>query len=404
MDDMESERSSVGPRFAPVILAGGSGTRFWPRSRRARAKQVLALDGERTMIQQTLDRLLPVAWPDDVWVITNALLDDVIAQQLPEVSRENILSEPVARNTAPACALAAFLLERTEPDTVIGIFPSDHVVKDQRRFGEVIRAGVKLAASGDKIVVLGVPPTRAETGYGYIELGDVVTAEPTHPDKTGMNGAQSAGHSQVAMRRVKRFTEKPDRARAEEFVASGNYAWNGGIFLWSARTLAKAVREHCPAMAPLLEEIAAAHSRGKAAFEQVFAEVYPQCENISIDYAVLEPRSAKGERESEIYCLPADFGWNDIGCWAALDEHRAGGAPEDAATMNVCDEANGLPIEIDAKGNYVYAPGKAVVLLGVSDLVVVETADALLITTRERSQDVGKVVAELKARGREDLL
>jgi mannose-1-phosphate guanylyltransferase len=393
MDDMQSEDSSVEPRFAPVILAGGSGTRFWPRSRRSRAKQVLALDGERTMIQQTLDRLLPLACPDDVWVITNGLLDDVIAEQLPEVSRAHILSEPVARNTAPACALAAFLLERTEPNTVIGIFPSDHVVKNQMRFGEVIRAGVALAASGDNIIVLGVPPTRAETGYGYIQLGEVATPE-----------REAGGHSQVAVRRVKRFTEKPDRARAEEFVASRDYAWNGGIFLWSVRTLTKAVREHCPEMAPLLETIAAAQSKGPDEFERVFAELYPQCENISIDYAVLEPRSAKGELGSEIYCLPADFGWNDIGCWAALDEHRAGGAPEDAATMNVCDEANGLPIEIDAKGNYVYAPGKAVVLLGVSDLVVVETADALLITTRERSQDVGKVVAELKARGREDLL
>src|SRR6202789_3352227 len=237
---MESRSSNVGPRFAPVILAGGSGTRFWPRSRRARAKQVLALDGERTMIQQTLDRLLPVAAASDVWVITNALLDGVIAEQLPEVPREHILSEPAARNTAPACALAAFLLEPSAPETVIGIFPSDHVVKDQVRFAEVIRAGVALAASGERIVVLGVPPTRAETGYGYIELGAVVAS------------------GDVPVRRVKRFTEKPDRAKAEEFVASGNYAWNGGIFLWSARTLANAIREHCPAMAPLLEEIAAA--------------------------------------------------------------------------------------------------------------------------------------------------
>src|ERR1035438_6810115 len=164
----------TGPRFAPVILAGGSGTRFWPRSRRARAKQVLALDGEKTMIQQTLERLLPLAAAGDVWVITNDLLDEVIAEQLPGIPRDNILSEPVARNTAPACALAAFLLERTAPDTVIGIFPSDHVVKDQARFEAVIRAGIAVAASGDRIVVLGVPPTRAETGYGYVELGNVV--------------------------------------------------------------------------------------------------------------------------------------------------------------------------------------------------------------------------------------
>jgi len=148
---MEIVGGKTRPRFAPVILAGGSGTRFWPRSRRARAKQVLALDGERTMIQQTLDRLLPLAAADDVWVITNDFLDDLIAEQLPEVPRKNILSEPCARNTAPACALAAFLLERIEPDTVIGIFPSDHVVKEQARFEEVIRAGIALAASGDKM-------------------------------------------------------------------------------------------------------------------------------------------------------------------------------------------------------------------------------------------------------------
>ena len=373
------------PRFAPVILAGGSGTRFWPRSRRARAKQVLALDGERTMIQQTLDRLLPLADPKDVWVITNTLLDETIAHQLPQVPRANILSEPAARNTAPACALAAFLLEPTASDTVIGIFPSDHVVGNNPRFIEVIRAGIALAASGERIVVLGVPPTRPETGYGYIELGAAVD----QPSGT------------IPARRVKRFTEKPDRARAEQFVSSGNYAWNGGIFLWSARTLASAIREHKPQMAPLLEKIAAAH--GTPEFARIFAELYPQCQDISIDYAVLEPRSAKGEAASEIYCLPADFAWNDLGSWTALHEHLSAKAPEGNAA-NVADCADDRPITIDAAGNYVYAPGKTVALLGVKDLVVVETDDALLITTRDRSQDVGKVVGELRSRGRQDLV
>src|SRR5947208_9860105 len=147
---MPMEGSKTERKFAPVILAGGSGTRFWPRSRRARAKQVLALDGERTMIQQTLDRLLPLTSADNVWVITNTLLDETIAQQLPTVPRDNILSEPAARNTAPACALAAFLLEPKTPDTVIGVFPSDHVINDEQRFVEVLRAGIELAASGEK--------------------------------------------------------------------------------------------------------------------------------------------------------------------------------------------------------------------------------------------------------------
>jgi mannose-1-phosphate guanylyltransferase len=382
---MPIEGSGTEPRFAPVILAGGSGTRFWPRSRKARAKQVLALDGERTMIQKTLDRLLPVANAADVWVITNSLLDELIAEQLPGVPRGRILSEPAARNTAPACALAAFLLEKTEPETVIGIFPSDHVVKNTARFAEVIRAGVKLAASGDKIVVLGVPPTRAETGYGYIEVGS--NADP-------VNG--------IGVRRVKRFTEKPDRARAEEFVKSGNYAWNGGIFLWSARTLTGAIREYCLGMASLLERIAEAH--GTPEFAQVFAETYPLCDNISIDYAVLEPRSAKGEMGAEIYCLPGDFEWNDLGCWDALHEHVADCSAEELATKNVFDGADASSVVIDSCGNYVYAPGQVIALVGVQNLVVVQTKDALLITTRERSQDVGKVVAELKSAGREDLV
>jgi mannose-1-phosphate guanylyltransferase len=351
---------------------------------------VLALDGESTMIQQTLERLLTLGAAEDVWVITNDLLAETIAEQLPRVPRKNILSEPAARNTAPACALAAFLLERDAPETVIGIFPSDHVVKDAARFAEVIRAGAELAASGERIVVLGVPPTRAETGYGYVELGETI-------HWVAALDAERVSPGDVPVRRVRRFTEKPDRVRAEEFVASGNYAWNGGIFLWSARTLAGAIREHCAAMAPKLEAIAAAY--GGKDFERVFAEVYPQCENISVDYAVLEPRSAKGEMRSEIYCLPADFGWNDLGSWASLHEHLTEGE-----MYNMFDGTDPVNCTIDAKRNYVYAPGKVVALLGVNDLVVVDTGDCLMITTRERSQDVGKIVQDLKEAEREGLV
>jgi mannose-1-phosphate guanylyltransferase len=337
------------------------------------------------MIQQTVDRLLPIADAKDIWVVTNDLLKDAIADQLPNVVPNHILSEPSARNTAPACALAAFLLEKSQPETIIGIFPSDHVVKDAARFAAIVKAGIALASSGQKIIVLGVPATKVETGYGYIEHGDV---------SEEMNG--------VTVRRVKRFTEKPHKALAEAFVASGNYAWNSGMFLWSVKTLTNAIREHSPAIATQMEKIAVAY--GTPEFSRVFAEIYPLCENISIDYAVLEPRSAKGEQASEIYCLPGDFCWNDLGCWSALHEHVADCGPEDLAKKNVFDKTNQACIDIDSQGNYVYAPGKAVALVGVSDLVVVETEDALLITTRERSQDVGKVVAELKQAGREDLV
>ena len=377
---MSTDKGSSLPKFAPVILAGGSGTRFWPRSRRARAKQVLALQGERTMIQQTLERLQPLASASDVWVITNHWLKDVIAEQLPEIPGAQVLSEPCPRNTAPACALAAFLLEHTAPDTVLGVFPSDQVVANSKRFAEVIDAGVRLAAAGENIVVLGIPPTRPETGYGYIE-----------------QGAETSGEPGILVKRVKRFREKPDPATAERFLAAGNFVWNGGIFLWSAKTLVAAVREHIPDMAAPLETIAAAF--GTPQFEAVFAEEYPKCENISVDYAILERRSAKGETRSNIYCLPADFGWTDLGSWASLHEHLG----QDERDNVMDGETTGL-FAIQSSGNYVYAPGKTVALLGVDGLVVVETDDALLITTRARSQDVSKLVRAIHESGREDLI
>ncbi|HEX5235375.1 MAG TPA: mannose-1-phosphate guanylyltransferase [Silvibacterium sp.] len=369
--------------FRPIILAGGSGTRFWPRSRKARAKQVLALDGDRTMIQRTLDRLThslaPLAQPKDTWVITNELLSGVIAAQLDTVPHEQIISEPAARNTAPAAGLAAFLVERTAPDAVLGIFPADHTISDEAAFIDVIKQAIAIAAAGDNMVVLGITPTRAETGYGYIETGD-----------TDSNGAV----------RVRRFTEKPNRERAEQFVSAGNYHWNSGMFIWSARTLAKAVREHMPETAPHLEAIAAAF--GTRDFKHVFAERYPQCENISVDYAILEPRSAKGERNSHLYCLPADFGWNDLGSWAALYEHQLASKTASDVHDNVSETAGCLAIE--SHRNYVYSPKKFVSLVGVQDLVIVETDDALLITMRDRSQDVGKIVKLLADEGRKDLV
>jgi len=363
------------PDFYPILLAGGSGTRFWPRSRRARAKQVLALDGEQSMIQQTVQRLRPLAAWEKFWIITNDLLAETLQEQLHEVPRAQMLLEPAPRNTAPAAGLAAFLLERTDPHAVLGIFPSDHVVGDEEAFRATLRRGIELASRDGNMVVLGIRPTRAETGYGYIEIG----------------GEMSPGEH-----RVRRFTEKPNAARAEEFVAGGNFLWNSGIFLWKATTLANAIREHLSETAPYLEAIAAAY--GTPRFDAVFAEQYPQCENISLDYAVLEPRSTKGEHHSNIFCLPADFGWNDLGSWAALYDHQRSGAKDGCVV-----ESDGA-FTMQSEGNYVYAPGKFVALVGVDDLVVVQTDDALLITKRQQSQDVSKVVKHLKEIGREELI
>jgi len=359
------------PHFYPVILAGGRGTRFWPLSRKRRAKQLLALDGKQTMLQQTVARLAPMAAPSRFWIITNDDLRPAILRQLPKLPPQQIIAEPSGRNTAPAIGLAAFLLLRHDPDAVLGLFPSDHVIADPAGYRAILNRGIAIAAAGDNIVVLGIRPTRPETGYGYIE-----SVAPDHDGPL----------------RVRRFTEKPELAKARQFLEAGNYFWNSGMFLWRADTLANALREHLPNTAPLLEKIAATYGTRK--FADTFRKLYPKCENISIDFAVLEPRSARGEAQSRIFCLPSDFGWNDLGSWTALHEHHAAKSkPGDGSLVS----ASGS-FALNAKNNYVHAPGKFVALVGVSNLVIVETEDALLVTTLDQSQDVGKVVKHLDAK------
>jgi mannose-1-phosphate guanylyltransferase len=323
------------------------------------------------MIQQTVARLTPMAAPSRFWIITNDDLRPAILRQLPKLPPKQIVAEPAGRNTAPAIGLAAFLLLRHDPDSVLGLFPSDHVIADPTQYRAVLNAAIEIAAAGENIVVLGIRPTRPETGYGYIEAGAPEAPTP------GNRGSL----------RVRRFTEKPDLATAMRFLDAGNYFWNSGMFVWRADTLANALREHLPNTVVLLEKIAAAYGTRK--FSGTFRKLYPKCENISIDYAVLEPRSAKGEAQSHIFCLPSDFGWNDLGSWTALHEHH------------VSKSSDGSPVSasgsfaLNAKNNYVHAPGKFVALVGVSNLVIVETEDALLVTTLDQSQDVGKVVKHL---------
>ena len=352
--------------FYPVILAGGRGTRFWPLSRKRMAKQLLPLNSEKSMIQETVERLLPLAKAKQFWIVTNGDLRDAIVRQLKGLQKKQIIAEPAGRNTAPAIGLAAFLLARRDPTAVIGMFPSDHVIQNETRFRQDIKRAAEIAASGANIAVIGIPPTRAETGYGYIEAGD-----------------QSA----KGVLQVRRFTEKPSAEVAEQFVRAGNFFWNSGMFIWGARTLADALNEHLPKTATLLDEIAASY--GTRSFEKTFARLYPKCENISVDYAVLEPRSAKGEGNSGIYCIPASFGWNDLGSWTALYEHHCSG--KDGENVIHAQQS----FTLNAEGNFIHSKRKFVAAVGVKNLVVVETEDALLITTREHSQDVGKVVKHL---------
>jgi len=351
-----------------LILAGGRGTRFWPRSRKRSAKQVLSFFGERTLIQQTVDRLRTILPPERIWVITNSHLRDTIAKQLPEVPKKQILAEPAQRNTAPAIGLIAQILHRQDPDAVMGVFPADHVIEKPPRYLRLVKPAFKAAAEG-KIAVLGIQPRWAETGYGYIEFPPGVTAGESTPVP------------------VRSFREKPTLETAKEYVHAGNFFWNAGMFFWRADVVLNSLRDHLPKTASLLAGLPPFAS---SKFKSALAETFPECENISIDYAVLE-------KAQNIVGIPADeFGWNDVGTWNAVYELEARGIYSNVSRGEVIAEL--------ATGNYVDVPGKLVALLGVENLVIVETADALLIADRNRSQQVSDIVKALEKQKREELL
>jgi mannose-1-phosphate guanylyltransferase len=351
-----------------LILAGGRGTRFWPRSRRASAKQVLTFFGERSLIQQTVDRLGPVIAPERIWILTNHHLRDTIVRQLPEVPSRQILSEPAQRNTAPAIGLAAHILESLDPGAVMGVFPADHVIAKPREYRRLLRPAIRAARQGN-IVVLGIQPRWAETGYGYIEFPRGIQPGTLEPS------------------RVLRFREKPDAASAARFVRSGNFYWNAGMFFWRASVLLYALRKFLPKTAALLDSLPAFGSRG---FARSLGAIFPQCENISIDYAVLE-------KSPKVVGLAAgDIGWNDVGSWNAV--YELGRRDADGNVLL------GDALVQDAAGTYVDAHGKLVALLGVKDLIVVDTPDALLIADRSRAQEVGDLVKRLEKAGREELM
>jgi mannose-1-phosphate guanylyltransferase len=356
------------PKYYGLILAGGRGTRFWPRSRRRHAKQVLTILGERSLIQSTVDRLTPLIPPERLWVLTNVHLRSEIARQLPEIPARQILAEPAQRNTAPAIGLAAHILHSIDPDAVMGVFPSDHVIAKPRRYLQLARAAFRAAESGS-IAVLGIKPRWPETGYGYVEF---------------RRGVQ-AGSLEAAP--VVKFREKPDARTAAKYVAAKRFFWNAGMFFWRADVLLDALRRYLPKTATVLASLPPFSHRG---FMAKLAEAFPLCENISIDYAVLE-------RADKIVGFACDeIGWNDVGSWNAVYELLPRDREDNASRSKIVSAAS--------KGNYIDAGDKLVALLGANNLIVVDTPDALLIAHRDRAQQVGEIVRLLEQNGREDLL
>ena len=354
-----------------LILAGGRGTRFWPRSRKRNAKQVLNVVGDRSLIQATVDRLSPVIPPERLWILTNEHLRDTIVRQLPEVPARQILAEPAPRNTAPAIGLAAHILHSADRDAVMGVFPSDHVIGQTAVYRAVLRGALKAAGRGD-LVVVGIQPRWPETGYGYIEF----------PKGCAAGAAEALA--------VRRFHEKPQLAKARRYMAAGNFFWNSGMFFWRAGVLLDQLRRHLPKTATLLASLPAFGTRR---FVAGLKQTFPLCDNISIDYAVLE--KAAGEAGVSGIAAP-DFGWNDVGSWNAVYELLRRDAQGNAMELE--------SIALDSHNNFVDARGKLVALVGVRDLIVVDTPDALLVADRGRAQQVGEIVKLLEKRERHDLL
>lgn len=362
-------RSSAYEHLYVVIMAGGSGTRFWPLSRRKTPKQLLNLFGGTTLLEQAVERVKSIVPPERSYIFASNLVRREMVRLLPYIPERQIVAEPAQRNTAPTIGLAAHEILRRDPDGIMAILPADHVIRKPGAFHNALKAGCRWASVEGRSVVLGIQPTRPETGYGYIRLG---------------RRAKNAGGEKIF--RVESFTEKPELKTAQRYITSRRYLWNAGMFIWRASTLLANFQRFQPAMAKGLDRIAAA---GGIDNEGALKRLFPQLEKISVDYALME-------KIDNVFAVAANIGWSDVGSWSvAYDLHAKDSAGNVRPENSLC---------LDSKGNMLVGDRKFLVTIGVDNLVIVETGDALLVCARDQSQKVGKAVQELERLDRKSLL
>jgi mannose-1-phosphate guanylyltransferase len=345
-----------------IIMAGGFGERFWPKSRRKQPKQLLPIVGDKTMIQQTVERVRPLVGDARILVVTNHEQAALVRKQLPRV--KHVIGEPVGRNTAPCVGLAAAIIGARDPGAVMAVLPADSFIRDTETYRRVVGDALKLAKTQDVLLTIGIEPTSAHTGYGYVQVGEELSTNLA-----------------TKFWKARRFVEKPDRKTAEEFLASGEYRWNAGMFVWSFRAVAEAYRKYQPALWEACERIQTAE--GTKSFSRVLAREYPKMEKISVDYAIME-------KADNVVVASGDFDWDDVGDWPAIGRHY-----EKDGNGNV---VRGVFLGLDASGCIVVADtGHLVAAVGVRDLVIVRTPDATLVCHKNDAQKVREIVRKLAA-------
>jgi mannose-1-phosphate guanylyltransferase len=355
-----------------VIMAGGIGSRFWPQSRKLFPKQLLKVFGESTLIQQSYQRLLNISSKENILIVTTGDLVSPIKNQIKTLTDSNFIVEPMGKNTAPCLALTAFQIAQNDPDGVMVVVPADHLIRDIDMFNKTLNAAIAFAKEEEALITLGIHPTHPETGYGYIQNGD----------KAGEIGGQEIYN-------VKTFAEKPNLETAKRFLESQDFFWNSGMFIWRAGVLLKEFENHLPS---IYEEFNQAFNHwGKPAFNEQIDIAYKKTKAISIDYGIMQ-------EAANVYMIPGKFEWNDIGSWDVVAKLTGEGDKK----QNIINAKNGALI--DTQNTYVNAPGKLVATVGVEDLIIIDTKDALLICKKGHSQGVKEVVDDLQIKGLDEYL